>query len=826
MAQNYIVKISEHKNSDGMGSKGSNLHFLSRNGFNVPQAYFLTFRAYTCFIETTGINKIIYEIMRSDRWNSSAKSRKISEAFMSEVFPEDINPALDSCGLFADTEKEWAVRSSSNLEDLSGSSFAGLYDTYLRVKGRDDLRDAIRKCWASLWSERAITYRKSHNLKDEQIAMAVVIQEMVDSVYSGVIFSMSPGCENSGEMYLEYCRGLGEGLVSGQISPYACRISRDGKVITHLTYPEENRLSDERIREIAGLAVDIEKLFSRPQDIEWAFDGNKVYILQSRPITKINFYKQQPLKEVWTRANVGEVFPNAVTPLTWRIFQATILNRPGLEMSVSENDDSLERAGIRKINGYIYIRLDFFLDSFCYLPCVTPDILHKVLGVNLLSAGKEYKKPAGFKVKAARIFFMLNLLKIWPRLSLMLKKLSSLPAASSQNSPDLIAWNSKCFYMHLKATAYAIGAFAVLEKFLKYCKGKEAEQLLPDILTGREDIQTAAQGLSLAELADKVRGNRILKEIFEKNNSSGAIMKALSETGQGKMFFDMLNGFMSVNGARAAGEFELAVPRWKEDPAFIILLLQKLILNADKGYSAVDYRKKTEERSNSVLRLSSQLPFYKRWMFLRLLASYRDFSTMRENLKYKLIEGYANLRFFYLDIARELVKAGAIAETADIFFLTPAEIKEARTGKNFLALIKTRKFQYAGYMSEKPAAMIGESDIITKDVSAGSLTGIACSPGRVEGVARVLTDISEAGDLKPGEIMVTLHTDPGWTPLFLTCKAVVTEIGGFLSHGATVAREYGIPAVVNVKGATGKISTGDTIVVDGNKGTVVIKQKL
>ena len=798
-----------------IGAKGANLNSLAKAGFNIPRTYFLSVGAYREFIKNNGLGKVIDGVLNNRSLSALPKSLKLREAFLNAELPADVKRVISTHSFLGGRGHRLAVRSSSNQEDLAGNSFAGLYDSYLNIQGSVELEMAIKKCWASLWSEKALVYRGRCGISNEKSEMAVIIQEMVEPVVSGVIFTADPVLLNENAMSLEYCGGLGESLVSGTTSPCRCRISRGNMNITHFDDPKGVLLSYERIKELCDTALRIEKFFSSPQDIEWAFDGDRFYILQSRPVVFAKAGNDIPDPAVWTRANVGEVFPDTVTPLTWKVFQATILNEPGLEQLGQDDDNKIEAAGIKKVRGLVYIKIHSFLDSFCYLPFVTADTLKKVLGVDQMMGGDRYKPPRGLNVKFAQTLFVLNLLGVLPRLALMCKFLRPVPKKSATDPGTLIVWNSRCFRAHLKATAYAVGAFAMIEHFLRRWKGDEADRLLPHILTGREDLQTAEQGLSLARLASDAGRSAFLRSVFMGNNASGDILKQLASVPEGQKFMVELEVFLAKNGSRAAGEFELAVSRWREDPSFVVLLLRKFMVSGGKSDPALDYRNKARQRERLVAQISSQLPFWRRWFFLRLLNSFKDFSTLRENMKYRLIEGYSALRSLYLDQAKELVGRGVLADVSDIFFLIPAEIRAAQKGKNFSSQIKERKSRHKGTMTDIPAETISRT-------GNSRLCGIPCSPGRVEGIARVLRDISEAGSLEPGEILVAVYTDPGWTPLFLTCKAVVTEIGGFLSHGATVAREYGIPAVTNVKGVTKMIHTGDRICVDGTSGQVMV----
>jgi len=254
MAHNYFVSIIDNDNTNLIGSKGKNLHILSKSGFNVPLSCCITTSAYECFIKKNNLQQIIYEALQDDQLTSKEKSQKINNLILNAGIPEEIRTELTNYDFFKNPNLKWAVRSSSNLEDLYNFSFAGLYDTYLNVKGLDLILDAIKRCWASLWTERAIVYREKNNLKHAQATMAVIIQEMVNAEYAGVVFTKNPRSENQDEILLEYCEGFGERLVSGKITPYSCKIDKSSLTIHHLKMPDRKKFADDDIRKLSKLA--------------------------------------------------------------------------------------------------------------------------------------------------------------------------------------------------------------------------------------------------------------------------------------------------------------------------------------------------------------------------------------------------------------------------------------------------------------------------------------------------------------------------------------------------------------------------------------------
>ena len=558
--------------------------------------------------------------------------------------------------------------------------------------------------------------------------------------------------------------------------------------------------------------------------MEWAFDGQTFRILRVRPISDSSIYQGVAPDKIWTRANIGEVLPYVVTPLTWALFKTMLTEQPLLEDVPLRGGENDKGDKIALIKGRGYIRLDFFLNSFCYLPFVTPNIMGQALGIKLPPNMVPYNKPRGIAVRLAQWIFILTILGIVPYLSILVKRLSPLDSAKGGRLEELVKWIGRCFRLHFKCTAYAIGAFSFLSYVLRRWMPQEADSFLPLILIGHGNVQTASQGISLLELARYLDKKPLLKEMIRDAQSWTSTREQVEQVEGGPQFLSMFQKFLDSNGARTAGEFELALPRWREDPNFLLGTILSFSNASSANFPFKDRKTRAEMQKEGVDYILASLRPFQRNVFMRLLDSYRNFSTLRENMKYRLVEGYAELRKVFMHIGDTLVHRRILVRDSDIFFLKPQEIfhlmNTEGSDKEIGRLIEERRRQHSLLeLEHTPDLIIYDKDEISSSTD-NIINGIGCSPGVVEGAARVLYNISDTQLLKPGEILVAPHTDPGWTPLFLICRGIVTEIGGFLSHGATVAREYGIPCVVNVPEATTRINTGDLIRVDGTKGLV------
>lgn len=540
----------------------------------------------------------------------------------------------------------------------------------------------------------------------------------------------------------------------------------------------------------------------------------------------------------WTRANIGEVLPGVVTPLTWSVFRANLLRQPLDKVEAPNNPNG----PIRLIEGRAYLRLDALLGSFCYLPGVDPDVVRQALGVD-----RHGHRSDGWKPKTNLLawlsgrLFLAEILGLSPVLRLQLTRLGTPPTDESSTGEGvsttsaalvhriekLIDWNTRCFQLHLKCTRYAIGAYGLLSHMLRRWLTAGGAELGVDLSASQAELQTAEQGLALWRLAEQARAYPSVEATLENEADWTTAQRTLQAIKEGQEFLEALAAFLSRHGARTVGEFELASPRWREDPTFVLTVIRNY-LHADAALDpAADLshrRASSEAIVNQALRRMGPL---KGWLFRQVLRAYKAYVPLRENMKYRLMEGYEALRHCFLVLGDHLRTAGILDSKEDIFFLTAGEALAAdRDGTVNARAIQAKVYRRRakGARQERlrpPDVIVGSNLSWTLDGKGlETLRGIGCSPGCAMGRARVIRDIATASYLQPGEILVAPSTDPGWTPLFLTAAAVVTDIGGFLSHGATVAREYGIPAVVNTKRASELVKNGQVIIVDGTRGIV------
>ncbi|MCI0513018.1 hypothetical protein L0128_07405 [candidate division KSB1 bacterium] len=821
----YLISLAEASNPAHIGQKSANLARLQQQGLPVPQSWCLTTDAFHDFLAQGTLQPEIDLILANTQFSDATKARQIESLILTTGLPARL---LNELSLHPFAVGAWAVRSSATAEDLADASFAGLYESYLNLTGHDAVMIAIRRVWASLWSDRALSYRRRQLIEAPSVAMALLIQEMVPARWSGVIFTRDPICPDSDTMVLEFCQGIGEDLVAGKISPQICRIDARGRNVnppTPTTLPAT--LDNHAVKQLFRIARQVESIFDTPQDIEWAYTGEKFYLLQSRPITTHRRKTPVIASAQWTRANVGEILPEVVTPLTWSVFCATLLNQPEIALPVTLRSKVINRnagrkmAGIKRVNGRVHVRVESLLTTFGYLPRVTLPILAQVFGVTTEVPAAALKRPRGLKVMLAQIIFTLDAWCGLPYLKIKTQRLTPLPAADKNRILTLIKWNANCFQLHLKATAYTIAAYAWMASWLRRWLPNQYEFLLPLVLNSQAAFQSAAQGTELWHLAAQLRLAPELCQCFLNGKNWAQVQNLIKNLIGGREFLHAWEQFLTQNGARATNEFELAQPRWREAPDFLFQVLQKYLRQQSSELKPVTAPAFCQSGTPEFLK---NLRPGQRWAFKRLLAAYRRYAILRENLKYHLIEGFGQLRETFRAMGIELVHRHLLESTSDVFFLKSAEVLALVTGdapaRNLKPQIEQRKNQYHRWQ-ELPNPVIA-ADRATASITTGTeyLHGIGCSPGKVTGKARVLFAAVEVERLEADEILIAPHVDPGWTPLFLNCRAVVTAVGGFLSHGATVAREYGVPAVFNVTNLLHHVHSGDWLEVDGAQGWV------
>lgn len=790
-----------------------------------------------------------------------------------------------------------AVRSSALSEDLPDASFAGQHGTYF-VSDPAELADRVRDCWASLYSERALSYRSRNSIAEEDVAMAVIVQQLVPAMAAGVAFSLDP-LTGEERVVVEACLGIGETLVSGRETPDRFVFARpalglvdsvagekrvevavgvDGSVAERAV-PEgltgELSVSALVAREIAEFAIAAEQMLGVPADIEWAWDGMRVWLTQARPVTVVQARSSAGALEttdaaqakavdehaggpaddtIWSNVNTGEILPDVITPMTWSIIYGHAEEIfGGMFGAFGIKVDAQALIGL--VGGRVYFNLSVIRESFRHLPGVDLD---RVLGglhenvdvppVSDLPRGRMNLLGPLKAILSMPAYIYKHTARKADAFALRLREMTELTLAEVPRARDareewaildrlvtrFSEFNDSLAFMAVAMVGFGF-LIGVCEKWLGDTHGALANRLV----AGRGDVASALAGHELWRLSQRAAEHAPVRDAIAGGVTWADTREALAASAEGVEFLRAWDAFMAEYGHHRRGELEFGNPTWAERPDYVLETVRGY-LAAGAGFDpiaayqarAVDSEAAAQE---SMRRLRN--PF-KRAVFRRVLTWGRASARSRENVKSEAVRWLAAIRAAMLATGGFLVAEGALAERDDVFYVSYPELEALTSGRSDAVSreeIAARRAEHDRLsLLTPPPVVIGvwdERDTWAAEVAAryGSgegpcagveLKGLTVSAGVVRGPARVLQAVESHEAVLPGEILVAPFTDPGWTPYFIPAAGIVMNMGGLLSHGSIIAREYGIPAVVNVGPATQLIETGQIVEVDGERGVV------
>jgi pyruvate,water dikinase len=905
----YILPIdNETAQLEQVGGKGLNLSRLYCEGFPIPQGFVLTTEAYRFFVTENQLEQQISAILESRVEETPEAFQILSEQirglFQTAVIPGTLREqALKE--FKALKAKAVAVRSSATAEDLPDQSFAGQQDTFLNVHGEEDFLHAVVNCWSSLWTARAISYRQRNQISPEGIALAVVVQEMLESETSGVMFTANPLTGSRHETVIDATFGLGEALVSGQVEPdhyvvdwyrgrlvekrlgkkaLILRAAQGGGIIHQENSNGNNQsrqvISDRGIAELTRMGQQIEAFFGSPQDIEWAWAGGILYLLQSRPVTSLYPLPVDdgslPLRTYFSFASVQGLM-DPITPMGQDVIRVLFA---GLAGFFGYPGNHLEQVVIRIAGERLWIdftplartQLGRKIVSFA-MGNIEPGIvgpLQKIYGDPRLNDGSGFPKlttirrfagttrtmrrgmlevfrhPEGKarQVRAESDALIADLEQKYP--------LGDGKALSIAKCADLVGELEKAFPRaaeHITASAFS----GLLSMFFLMRIGKKlpgAETLTLEITRGLPNNITTEMDLKLWKITQLIRQNEEAITVFKGQGAD--LLSQLYLSGQlPDKIQRALDGFMGAFGMRGLAEIDFGRPRWRENPQPVMQIIRNYLEIDDASQAPDAVFAKGEQTAKAAIeqfaRLARRGVFGKlrsRWV-RRLANQMREFAGLREFPKYFIIRMMGVARSRLLALGQQLCQGGFLRSADDLCYLQLEELRALgfyqQEHLDVLAsdpewvrireLIKTRRNRYAVESRRKqiPRLLISDGRAYYDGLSnhlddETHLSGSPVSPGVVEGIVRVVLDPHKA-ELKPGEILVCPATDPAWTPLFLSAGGLVMEVGGMMTHGSVVAREYGIPAVVGVHEVTMRLNSGDRIRIDGTSGIIEIIEK-
>jgi pyruvate,water dikinase len=799
------------------GGKGAGLGELSRiDGVAVPAGFCVTTAAFERVV-TPAIHdqlKRLSALTMDEPDAIRALAGEIRRTIEGVTMPADLAAAVVEA---LDQNEAYAVRSSATAEDTPTASFAGQQDTYLNVRGSAAVVEHIGRCWASLFAERAVIYRMRHGFDHRKVHMAVVVQRMVVPSASGVLFTADPVSGNRTVATVDAVPGLGEALVSGLVNPEAYRV-RDGEIVAS---GPRSVLTDDHILQLVRLGRRIEAHFGRPQDIEWCLAGDTFSIVQSRPVTTLFPIPaiDDGKNHVYLSVGHQQMMTDAMKPLGISLWQRTAM-APMLEAggrlfvdATARLASSSGRAGFLDLVG----RGDPLIRD------ALETLLERGFVPELPDPGPAPAAGGGSAIETDPAI-VTGLIE---RSRASIEKLRR--DIRGRTGPALFEFLPEAFEEHKRALADPVslqvimagmGATWWLNDHLEEWLG---ERNAADTLTlSAPGNITSEMGLALLDVADAIRPYPEVVGFLRGVRDDGF----LDELPAGPR--RAIEAYLERYGMRCAGEIDVTRPRWSERPSTLVPLILDNIRLFESGAAARRFeqgRQAAENKRQEVLeRLRAQPGGEERAEeTARMIDRLRTFIGYREYPKYAVISRYFIYKHALLVEAERLVRDGALAEKEDIFYLTLAELRDGWEA----GLVERRRDEFRTYRALTPPRVLtseGESveGAYRRDGAPdGALIGLAVSAGVVEGRARVILDLAEA-DLDAGDILVTTFTDPSWSPLFVAVAGLVTEIGGLMTHGAVIAREYGLPAVVGVAGATRLITDGQRIRVHGGEGYVEI----
>lgn len=859
-----------------VGGKGANLGELLRiGGIAVPDGFCVTTRAYADVVCGDPEIAVLLDALGSaapgDADGVRAISARLRGLIEAAPVPDAVASAIAGEMARRGAEDGYAVRSSATAEDLPGASFAGQQETFLNVVGAASVVDAVRRCWASLFTDRAVSYRAQEGIAHREVELAVVVQRMVDADVAGVLFTADPVTGDRRVVAIEAVRGLGEVLVSGasDADHYAVR---DDRIVEARTRTQRvalrpgsgggtaeraldgvrataSKLTDAEIRALARLGRTIEAHFGRPQDVEWCLAGGEFWVVQARPITTLFPIPgvRDGKNHVYMSFGHQQMMTDAMKPLGLSFFQSQLGETPLVEaggrLYIDMAPDLASPVG-RQLALASMKAIDPLIDSAIRSLLGRRDFM-----MNLAADGPRYlslSNNAGYftwrlpveAVKAYRRADPGDVVALKAEHDASLAALQArLAGLTGDELFDGVLDDLRTSMKDDVAGPRGMGivyvgmyALSWVNKHMEKWLGvKGAADTLVQLVT---DDVTAEMGRALLAVADVVRGRPAVMEALPTLPREG-FLAALTAVEGGEDAARALGDFLAVYGARCPGEIDITRTRWNEDPSALVPMILSSIpkLDADGHDGGIERgRREAEELERSLLERLERLPGGRRKaeQTRKMVDRIRTFAGYREYPKYLMMRHYWVIKQALLAEASRLVERGVLGRPEDVHYLSFDEFREAvRAGCVEPGLIERRRQEFAHSARLTPPRLItSDGEVLTgtyggKGVPSGALPGIAASSGVVEGRARVILSLGEAY-LSDGDILVTTFTDPSWTPAFLAANGIVTEVGGAMTHGAVVAREYGLPAVVGVEGATRLIVDGQRIRVNGSEGYVEV----
>ena len=878
-----------------VGGKGANLGRLTGAGFVVPPGFTVTTRAHDGFLDGGLLDELL--AILEEGGELAARCDRVRDAVLAHPMPPSVADSIRAAYAKLGDEPHVAVRSSGTAEDLAGASFAGLHDTYLDTRGADDVVDAVKRCWASLFTERAVAYRGQHGFDHRVARMGVVVQIMVEADAAGVMFTGNPLTEACDELVINSSWGLGECVVQGAVNPDQITVRHDdlrvidtvvghktvqmvrnpdGRGAVETSVPGDHRdrvsISDTCVRALADLGRRVQEYYEGiPQDVEWARVGDDLFLLQSRPITGVNFAwdhevgffqkEEEDPDAVWSRVLADDVWTGAITPLMFSDRgQSWVIDYRDAALAMIP-DPELEKHRVMKyFKGEAYVNTGVEKAFMRWAPPVS-------------RAGMAVRIPADMHEEAlAQPFSWLDYVKAMARARVAYGKngspygwmryLDDCFANRCEEAQGLTAeelkplsdaaikryitrqWDFEHQYnvaliwpgMFYCVRDFMVSLTLILHKW--YTGPLDPMTAFTHLVTGTENITvTLKEHLALHEMAGMIRDSERLTKDFA-NNRDGAFFALLAEYSadneDGRALQAKIDAFMVESGHRGHSDRDIYFPRYADDWGVFYRALEAHTKSDEDPMAPmhINNARREEVRADVEANLRKQpLGGLKVEAFKYVLTYVLRFLEYRDNERHFTDRNAYSIRLAYQELNRRVRERGRLETDRDFWFLTRPELYAVLDGNYNEVLTaakikgRMRNFERFDRRDWSPPKFVKHNrpyaEVSTELGADGLLRGIPTSSGTVTGTARVVRELSKIGRVQRGEILVANSTDPGWTPVFALLSGVVVETGGLLSHSSCLAREYGFPAA-QVEGALQLIPDGATITIDGDAGTVLV----
>jgi rifampicin phosphotransferase len=888
---------------DGVGGKATNLAEMAKLGMDVPPGFVVTDSAFQLFLDENKllgpIGKAIESLEAKQLERINAASKAINGLVLAAKIPEPVLAAILAFVSEAFPDDALAVRSSAIGEDSRHASFAGQLDSFLNVKSEKHLIEAVLGCWASYWSPRVLFYQLSKGICLR--GMGVVIQKLVSSQISGILFTANPDLAvgKRDSLVVEYCRGFGDELAAGKLNPGRMVIDRSDFSYRDQATPEQaggeedaNLFTTDQMKRLSRAALKLEQHFGCPQDIEWTIDQNgQLFLVQTRPITvgftapDVSDKAPQEAHPVgpfvlWSNANVNENFPEPISPFLYSIASAGYYHyfrNLALTLGFDPRRVAMMEYPLRNVIGVhgarMYYNLTNIHSSLRMAPC--GELLAKwfddFVGVSKSASANDatlLKVPSAGRL-AQWIEWLRTVSQTTWQLLFLTKRVAAFERVvhefAATTKPSLLESKSlndllqdlrafidiRCnrWTNASLADATAMVTYGMLKRLLsREFPDREQSGLHNSLLKGLRDVVSGTPIIELWKLSRMVQENPSLNDLLNANNDARFLAEICVKP-EYSTFHAAFQSFLQDWGFRCSGELMLTVASFQEQPEALLDILRSYV--ALKGESPLDLlNRQAADRESETYAVMQQLrrrrlfwvlpwPSQATWLSIVLKSCHKSIA-LRERARLKQALVYNRCRRIALAIADKLVAIDGLQNRNDIFFLTYEEVDSLLVGSAMFPyltkeLVQLRKDEHQRlsrmtpddsfvlppgcYLPvDGPAVRVAMNTEVQVDEK--SLLGIGACGGKVTGPATILRDISECRMLHQGDVLVTRQTDPGWGPVFFLIQGLVMERGGMLSHGAILAREYGIPTVVGVRDATKQILTGQRITVNGDRGIV------